>query len=91
MLTGVVLLIFSIWRGLLDAMAKLAGIFYPPAALFLIGLLFFLVIMLHFSVIISKLYESNKELAQKLAILTWRLKELQKVDRFKRMDADANR
>lgn len=77
-LTGIIVLIFSIWRGLLDLIARLAGISYPPNALFLIGFLFFLLIMLHFSLVISKLYEGNQKLTQRLAILTWRFKELEK-------------
>jgi hypothetical protein len=67
--TGAVLLLLSCWRGLLDRMALITGIHYPPSALFLVGLGFLLLILLHFSVIISDLSERTKKLAQEIALL----------------------
>lgn len=78
LLTAIMLLILSMHRGLLDLIAKWLGIFYPPAVLFIIELSFFLLILLHFSLIISHLSDCNKELAQRLSILTWRLEVLEK-------------
>ena len=66
LLTCIVLLVLSFWRGLLDVLARLVGIFYPPTALFVVGLGFVLLILLHFSTVISKLSTENKELAQRL-------------------------
>ena len=66
--TAIVLLLLSCWRGLLDRLAFLVGIHYPPSALFLVGLGFFLVILLHFSVVHSALAEQVKELGQRLAM-----------------------
>jgi hypothetical protein len=68
-LTAVVLLVLSIWRGLLDLLARAVGIFYPPSALFLVGFGFMLLLILHFSVIVSRLSRRNRELAQALALL----------------------
>lgn len=67
--TAVVLLLLSCWRGLLDRMAFLVGIHYPPSALFLVGLAFFLMILLHFSVVLSDLSERTKRIAQEVALL----------------------
>jgi hypothetical protein len=67
--TSVVLLLLSCWRGLLDRMAFLVGIHYPPSALFLVGLAFFLIILLHFSVVLSELSERTKRIAQEVALL----------------------
>ena len=67
--TGAVLLLLSIWRGLLDRMAQLFGIFSPPNALFLVGFGFFLVILLHFSVVLSRLSERTKKLTQEISLL----------------------
>lgn len=64
-----VLLILSLWRDLLHRISHLAGVEYPPALLFLIAFLFLLVIVLHYSVVISDLSEKNKRLAQEIAIL----------------------
>jgi hypothetical protein len=66
---GIVLLILSLSRRLLEYLSHLLGIFYPPSFLFLIAFLFLLLITLHFSVVISGLSEKNKKLAQELALL----------------------
>ncbi len=74
--TGAVLLLLSIWRGLLHRFAELVGIFYPPSALFLIGMIFILLLILHFSVIVSRLSRKNRELAQQVALLRRRVEEI---------------
>lgn len=64
---AIVFLAISLFRGLLDKFSRLVGVGYQPAALFLImGLL---VILIHFSVAISALQESNKRLAQEIGLL----------------------
>lgn len=83
LLTAVALFILSLWRELLDVFAAVMGIFYPPAALFVIGFGFFLLIMLQFSVIITHLSRKNKELAQQVGILNWKLSQQEKrIDHF---------
>src|SRR5512147_2251594 len=69
LLAGGVLLFLSSSRGVLDSIARLLGIFYPPSFLFLLAFFFLLLITLHFSVVISGLTEKNKKLAQELALL----------------------
>ena len=66
---GIILLVFSLSRGLLEYVASLVGIYYPPSLLFLLAFLFLLLITLHFSSVISGLSEKNKQLAQELALL----------------------
>ncbi|MCE2488944.1 MAG: DUF2304 domain-containing protein [Anaerolineae bacterium] len=78
--TGVVLLLLSLSRPLLDFLAGLTGIFYPPSALFLVALLFVLTILLHFSVILTRLTQQNRELAQQLALLRHDLEQRASVD-----------
>ncbi len=78
LITSVVLIVFSLWKDLLEKLAKMVGIYYPPSLLFLTGFLFSLFIILHFSVVVSQLSEMNKELAQRLSILTAKVKELEK-------------
>ena len=77
LLTSIVLLILSLWRELLDVLAGLVGIFYPPAALFVVGFGFVLLILLQFSVVVSRLSAENRGLSQKLAIMDWRLRQLE--------------
>jgi hypothetical protein len=75
LLTGVVILILSAWRGLLSWLSNLVGIAYPPSALFILAAFFILLVLLHYSTVISKLSEQNTRLAQRLALLEHRLRE----------------
>jgi len=76
LLTGVVLLALSIWRSGLNTIAGWAGVeTYPPAVLFAIGALFVLLVLLHYSTVISKLHDQNTVLAQRLALLEQQLRE----------------
>jgi len=81
LMTAVILLILSLWRGLLDVLAGLLGIFYPPTALFIVGFGFVLLILLQFSVLASRLSAENRRVMQRLAILDWRLRKLEEQDR----------
>ena len=72
--TGVMLLALSLWRDGLDTIAGWAGVGYAPAVLFAIGALFVLVVLLHYSTVISKLADQNTHLAQKVALLEERLR-----------------
>lgn len=67
--TAAVLLGLSGSRGLLDRLARTLGIHYPPSALFLVGFGFGLLILLHFSVVHSRLSREVKTLAQEIALL----------------------
>ena len=70
LLTGVVLLVLSAWRGGLNTIASWVGVeTYPPAILFAVASLFILVVLLHYSTVISKLSDQNSLLAQRLALL----------------------
>jgi hypothetical protein len=64
-----ILLALAIWRGLLEEVAELVGVAYPPNALFLIAFGFVLVLLLHFSIAVSRLSDQTKVLAQRLALL----------------------
>jgi hypothetical protein len=69
LLTGLVVLVLALWRGALGLLAETVGIAYPPSALFVLAALFILVVLLHYSTVISKLSEQNIKLAQRLALL----------------------
>ena len=75
LLTGLVLLVLAVWRGLLGWAADVTGIAYPPSALFVLASFFITVVLLHYSTVISKLSEQNTILAQRLALLERRLEE----------------
>ena len=69
LLTGIVILILGLWRGLLSTIADSVGIAYPPSALFVLAAFFILLLLLHYSTVISTLADQNRILAQRLALL----------------------
>jgi cell division protein FtsW (lipid II flippase) len=74
LLTGVVLLVLSVWRGGLNTSATWVGVqTYPPAILFAVAAFFILAVLLHYSTVISKLSDQNSILAQRLALLEARV------------------
>jgi hypothetical protein len=70
LVTGVVLLVLSAWRGGLNTIADWLGVStYPPAILFAVATLFVIIVLLHYSTVLSKLADENTLLAQRLALL----------------------
>ena len=75
--TGGVLLLLSAWRGALNTIAGWVGVeTYPPAVLFAVATLFILLVLLHYSTVLSKLTDENVELAQRVALLEERVRRL---------------
>jgi len=74
LVTGGVILLLSVWRDALRMVSQQIGIAYPPSALFIIGFLFILVVLLHYSTVISELSERNVRLAQDIALVEERLR-----------------
>jgi hypothetical protein len=72
-----VLLGLAVWRGLLEVVANTVGIAYAPSALFAVAFGFVLALLLHFSLVISRLADQNKVLAQKLGMLQERIATLE--------------
>jgi len=73
----VVLLGLAVWKSLLEEVAQTIGIFYAPSALFVIAFGFILMLLLHFSLVISRLADQNKVLAQRIGMMQQRLDELE--------------
>ncbi len=76
--TVIVLLVLSLWRDSLKLIARALGILLPSNALFVVGSMFILAILLHFSVVVSSFKTKNQELARRSAILELRLEQLEK-------------
>jgi hypothetical protein len=74
--SGVVLLVLAVWTGLLEIVSKALGIAYPPNALFAFAFGFVLLLLMHFSIAISRLSGETKVLAQDVARLDRELREL---------------
>jgi hypothetical protein len=75
LLSALVMLGLSLAKGVLESVADLVGIAYPPNALFLIAFGFVLVLLLHFSLAVSRLSDQSKVLAQRMALLEHRQRE----------------
>jgi hypothetical protein len=73
---GGLFLTFSIWRGGLDTVARLVGVAYPPAALFLVLIIGVIGILIHFSVVVSHLSERTRALVQETGVLSLEVRRL---------------
>lgn len=69
LLTGVVIILLVLWYDFLIFLTHLIGAIAPTTTLFIFGLLFLMLISLHYSIQISKLSHQVKELGQQLAML----------------------
>jgi hypothetical protein len=77
MFSMAVLLGLSVWGSLLNKISTAVGVKYGPSALFAVALAFVIVLLLHFSLVISRLADQNKVLAQRVALLQRRLDRLE--------------
>lgn len=75
LVTGAVLLVLSAWRDGLNTIARWTGVSYPPALLFAVATLFILVVLLHYSTVISKLSDQATILAQRVGLLEEELRQ----------------
>jgi hypothetical protein len=70
--SAVVLLGLAIWDELLSEVASSIGVATPVNALFFVAFGFVLVLLLHFSLAVSRMADQTKVLAQRLALLEQR-------------------
>ena len=76
LLAGVFVLALAQWRGLLNWLAAALGIGDPPLALLALAGGVFIAVLFRISLIVSHLKDSNIALAQRVAILEYRLEAL---------------
>lgn len=72
-----VMLLLSIWGEPLTWLSEATGIQLPSNTLFVLAILFLFGMALHFSLLVSRLTDQSKMLAQKLALLDRDLRQLQ--------------
>jgi hypothetical protein len=93
---GFIFLGLSIWRDGLEVISKVIGIYYAPATLFLILIMAIFLILLHYSVVISRLAENNRRLVQEVGILSFQLQEMRRshsegsVDSFSQVETQGS-
>jgi hypothetical protein len=74
-LTALVLLVLSLWYPLLLKITNLVGAVMPSSTLFFFGLVFALLMLLHFSVRVSSMERRVTMLVQEMGLLTVREEE----------------
>jgi hypothetical protein len=65
----IIFLIISIFRGLIDYLSNLLGIYYQPTSLFIVLIIGLLLLMLHFTIVISDLKMKINKLVINLTLL----------------------
>ncbi|HEY3726548.1 MAG TPA: DUF2304 domain-containing protein [Solirubrobacteraceae bacterium] len=66
---ALVLLVLAAWTQLLSTISSAVGIATPSNAFFVIAFAFLLLLLLHFSAVVSRLADETRVLAQRLALL----------------------
>lgn len=61
--------LLGVWPGLIDKLAALAGIAYPPALLFLVAVMLLLIKALHADILNTRMEREVRRLNQRLALL----------------------
>ena len=78
MIGAVLFFLFTLFTGLVRVIATFFEVSYAPTVVIGLALVFMIILLLSQSVIISTLSRNNKDLAQSIAILEWRLENLEK-------------
>lgn len=74
--TSMFIAVLSLWPSLVPIISKITG-FYYLTALLLIVTIFLIALLMHFSIIISKIKNVNKELTQSHGLLELKVRELE--------------
>ncbi len=76
LLTSLAVAILSLWPGAVEILSRITGFYYLTAVVVIV-FVFVIYILMHYSLVISRIKEVNKELAQRYALLELRLRELE--------------
>jgi hypothetical protein len=74
---AIALFVIGVWQGLLTTLSTDVGIKSAPNALFAAGFAFVVALLLSMTIVMSRLSEQNKRLAQRLALLADRLQQIE--------------
>jgi hypothetical protein len=75
--TGISMLVLTLKRDWLEKFSSMVGIYYAPSSLFLLLSGFMILILIHYSTVLSQLLSQNQKLGQRLALLEAEVRELQ--------------
>lgn len=76
LLTSSAIAILSLWPGLVEVISRVTGFYYVTAVMAIV-FIFFIALLMHYSIAISKIKEVNKELIQHYALLELKLREIE--------------
>jgi hypothetical protein len=74
---GLIVLVLAVWTDLVEYLTRLLGVRSPGSMLFAAGILFTLLLLLEHSLALSSLWHDNKVLTQEVALLEWRVRQLE--------------
>ncbi len=74
---GTGFIVLSIWRDGIEEIAVVMGIAYAPAAFLLILVMAIFLILIEFSIIISKLSDNVKVLVQEIGLIKEKMKKIE--------------
>ncbi len=77
LLTSSAIAILSLWPGAVELLSKITGLYYLTAVVGIV-FMFLIALLMHYSIVISKIKDINKELIQRYALLELRLREMEK-------------
>lgn len=69
LVTGIIMIVLSLNKNLTEKMANLLHIAYPPAFLFLTGIVFTLLLLFNLTIVVSKMQGKITRLIQEFAVL----------------------
>ena len=77
LIATVAILLLSIFGGIVDSLASFFNVTYSPTLALVAGLLFALMVLLTQSVALSNQRDQSRDMAQQMALLEFRLRELE--------------
>lgn len=77
LIATVAIVILSIFGGIVSTLALFLNISYSPTLPLVAGLIFALIVLLSQSVVLSNQADNGRDLAQQVALLEYRLRELE--------------
>lgn len=72
-LVAAIMILFAFWRDGLRMLADVFGVFYPPSLVFMAAIFAIAIFLLHLSLVVSRLQDQNRILAQEVALLKMKL------------------
>jgi hypothetical protein len=79
LLTAMSIFVFGIWPDLLNLISRVVRL-HHLTTLFLVSFIFLLAIVLHFTLVVSQLFDRNRRLTQEVAWLRFEMEQLRQPD-----------